>query len=148
MAAPQYTGQDRRVESIGPHKWTPWSHTFTFSIGLVDTTYIQRVKLPAAFRACEVSAVADVVANDPSYVVSDGAAGGTDLVAVRDLAASDTFDTVITPTSTPALANRDMDKGNDLTVTVVNDGDATFTDLTITVSGYLVGYIVASAVND
>lgn len=147
MAAPDYTGQNRRRAGLGPVQWTP--HTFSFMFaGLANNiTRIQRVKLPAAFRVAEVNAVADDITNDPTYAVSNGAAGGTDIVAARNMAADDTSET-ITPTSSPALANRDMAKGDALTVTIVADADDAASDARIDVSGYFVGYIVADPKDD
>lgn len=148
MAAPQYTGQNRRENALGPQKWTPRTYSFIFATGTNGNTYIQRVKLPADFRVAETNVISDVIVATVQYAISNGAAGGTDIVANRAFPASDTHET-LTPTSATALANRDMVKGDVLTATLVTSGGAgAFTNLRVDVSGYEVGYIVADPKDD
>ena len=49
--------------------------------------------------------------------MSNGAAGGTDVIADKAWPAASTPE-VITPSSSPALANRDFSKGDELTLTI------------------------------
>jgi hypothetical protein len=128
-------------------KWTPQVLSFIFPVVANNDTLIQRVKLPAAFRVAETNAIADSITSDPTYAVSNGAAGGTDIVAARNVPASDTSET-LTPTSSPALANRDLAKGDALTVTVVADSGDAATQLRVDVSGYFVDHIVADPKDD
>ena len=129
-----------RTGVTGPAKGSYGAFQFIFPAVANNDTLIQRVSLPAAFRVQEVSAVADTVTSDPTYAVSNGAAGGTDVVAARNCAASDTVDTV----AAASLTNRNLAKADVLTCTVVADlGDAA-THLVVTVSGYFTDHMVSN----
>lgn len=145
--AVKWTGQNNRTRFPGPITRTPHTFSFVFAAVLVNDTLIQRITIPAAFRVCETEAVANVVGSDPTYTISDGAAGGTDIVAARNMPASNVSE-VLTPTSAPALANRDLVKGDVLTVTIVADAGDTAAQLRVNVSGYFEDFIVADPVND
>lgn len=145
--AVKYPGQNTRTRFPGPISRTLDVISFIFPAVIANDTLIQRVKLPAKFRVVETNAIADTVTSDPTYAVSNGAAGGTDIVAARNMPASDTHET-LTPTSSPALANRDLAKGDVLTVTIVADAGDAATHLRVDVSGYYEDFVVADPIND
>src|SRR5580765_2353505 len=103
-----------RGSATGPVTGAYAVFTFIFPAVVNNDTLIQRVVIPAKFKVSEVSEVADSVTSDPTYCVSNGAAGGTDVVAAKNCAASDTADTV----AAASLTNRTFAKGDVLTVTI------------------------------
>jgi len=113
---------------------------FTFPAVANNDTLIQRHVMLAPFRVCRVAIVADTVTSDPTFAISNGAAGGTDLVAAVNMPASDTAAMV----EASALTNRNLARGDVLTCTIVADAGDAATHVVVDVGGYYTGHMVSA----
>ncbi len=132
-----------RTSFTGPVKGAYHSEKFTFVTVANNDNLLANWVVPAAFRVCRVSAYATTVTSDPTYSVSNGAPGGTDTVAARNMPATATLET-ITPTSTTPLANRNYAQDDIMQVNIIADAGDAATNLVIVVSGYFIDHMVSA----
>lgn len=113
-----------------------------------DTSY--RYVAPCSLRVMETSISADLHTLNAAYRLRNtgtGGAGTNDIIAARAVPASDAIE-VLTPTSSPALAFRNIAKGERIELLLDMDGTAVLEGLIFVMTAFATGHVVALDTND
>lgn len=133
-----------RTSFTGPVSgaYDTWVFSFDDISANEDTNY--RFRVPHDCVVLETSIQADTLTAGVNYSLNS--TSGL-IIAARGVPASDTNET-LTPTSSPALTNRVLTKGDELTLLLDADGTGVVEGGLFSITVRVTGHVVADAVDD
>lgn len=115
-------------------------------IGINEDT-IYRFVAPAAMRVMEVCASANAFTAGVNYALLNQTQGLAAIVAARTFPAANATE-VLTPTSSPALANRNIANGDIIRMDIDADGTGDLGGWVVMITVQFTGHVVTAALND